>query len=272
MGARDRQSSKAILFGLVLITMVGLFASRHLISRKFFSDTTDGRIAAVEPAAVVPLISPTDGFQKWLANDGTLFVDIRSRENFEFLHIPRSRSVLPDELRTIQPEEEKPLIVIAGAEDTELMQEANKLLLTRSFPYFFLSGGFDQWVTEGKPTISIGNPTSFIDQSKVTYLSVGELKKFLESHESPVQFLDVRSRSEFKTKHVRNAINLPVESIEAEYATLPVGRTFVVYGGNEVEAFRAAVKLFDLNISTARAIRGSFDDIVKAGIATMSGL
>lgn len=271
MGTRDRQSTKAILIGIVLIVLIGLFASRHAISRRFFSGTSDAPASAQPLAAPLPLISPADAFQKWLADDDTLFVDIRSRDNFEFIHIPRSRFISPDELRTIQPMGEKPLIIIARADDTELMQNANTLLLERSFPYFFLSGGIEQWTNEGKPTVSVGNPTSFVDQSKVTYLPVAELKKFLETHESPVQFLDVRSRGEFNAKHVRNAINIPIDSIESEHKKLPTGRTFIVYGGNEVEAFRAAVKLFDLNISTARAIRGSFDDIVKAGITTASG-
>jgi rhodanese-related sulfurtransferase len=271
MGSRERQSSKAILVGLLLITLVGLFASRHLIVRRFSDEPTAETTAAPSSDTDIPWIGPTEAFQKWLARDGALFADIRPHEDFELSHIPYSRTVTLDDLRDIQPDEEKPLIVVTASGDAAAAREANALLMERSFPYFFLTGGLEQWAFEGKPTISFGNPNSFVDQSKVTYLPPAELKTFLETHGSPIQFLDVRTRGEFLTKHVKNALNIPVNSIEAEHDQLPVGRTFVIYGANEVEAFRAAVKLFDLNVSTARVIRGSFADIVNVGIVTETG-
>jgi rhodanese-related sulfurtransferase len=189
--------------------------------------------------------------------------------DFEIAHIPYSRSVSLDDLTTIAPDGEgKPLIVVAASDEDPLLPEADLRLRERSFPSLVLRGGFLVWSAEGKPTISTGIPDSFVDQSKVTFLRLPDLKRFLETHESPILFLDVRGEGAFAKRHVKGALNVPLDSIESKRKTLPVGRTFIIYGANEVEAFRAGVRLFDLNISTARVLRGTFDDIIQTGVAT----
>lgn len=269
MSRNEQKSSKALLLGLLLVALVGLFAGRHEIRRALQREDTPIELP-LTAATALPLISPEDAFQKWLSDKEVTFVDLRSFDAFALLHIPRSRSITLSDLATIQTINGKPLILVFSSSDEGGATAAHGILDQRSLSYFFLEGGFEQWVTGGKPTFSIGDPHSLVDQSKVTYLPAADLRTFLEAHTSVVQFLDVREASAFRKHHVKGALNIPLDTIEFSETELPPGRTIIVYGAHEVEAFRGAVHLFDMGIITTRALRGSFDDLVRLGIATVS--
>lgn len=266
--SRRRQDSTVLFIGLIGILCVGIFFA----SKRFFrnevndaSPTTTTEETSEADALDLAYITAHDAWARSERDRNIVFIDIRPAGDFEQLHVPRSRPIDFDALANYAPEEGKTTIVISAASQSGLLPEADKLLKRAGGEHLFLAGGFEAWTASGRPTIAIGNPGSFLDQSKVTYLKPGEIKAFLESNQDAL-FLDVRTDAEFRASHARQAIHIPLADLENRAQELPRSRMIIIYGKNGSEAFRAGVRLSDLNLFMVRVIDATPADLEKSGI------
>jgi rhodanese-related sulfurtransferase len=158
------------------------------------------------------------------------------------------------------------LVVIVG--EGETVSQNNELAAffkKRGYEKInFLSGGFSGWKDSGSQAVSWGDPYSFIDSAKVTYIEPDELKKFLDE-QNPIFILDVRGNSDFSSRRVPGAANIALENLEKERSKIPSNRIIIAYGSTELEGFRAGVKLYDLNFYSALVLRGGFSSWMEKG-------
>ena len=56
-----------------------------------------------------------------------------------------------------------------------------------------------------------------------------ELRAAHLAHERGALIIDVRSKEEFRVKHIQNAINIPIEVFEKSYSLIPKDKELIVY-------------------------------------------
>jgi rhodanese-related sulfurtransferase len=195
--------------------------------------------------------------QKLSSGEPIRIIDIRSAEEYRSEHIPHSLSVPLGALGGFTPEKDESVVIVFSEQDPQVFEAVRNILDQKSFAYFFIRGGFEAWKTGGYQTISLGDPNSFVDQSKVTYLSGEDLKKLLADASIRTFLLDVQSTENFNKNHIRGAVNIPLNQLEKRADEIPSARPIVVYGEHELASFQGGVRLFDLNIFTAKTLAGN---------------
>jgi rhodanese-related sulfurtransferase len=142
-----------------------------------------------------------------------------------------------------------------------------QFLEEQKIPYAFLQGGHAAWVALHEQVITTGDPNSFVDQSKVQYITPEELKKrFVEGEKFFV--LDVQPKEKFEKKHLKEAVNIPLFELENRIKEVPTGKKIIVYGQTDTESFQAGITLFDLNVFSALVISGNNILAPESGLFT----
>ncbi len=86
-------------------------------------------------------------------------------------------------------------------------------------------------------------------------------------YDAGTQFVDVRTGAEWSAGHLKNALHLPVDLVDARAAALlPHKDTpLVLYCGSGVRAQRAAQELRQLGYTHVTAMTGGYQDLKAAG-------
>lgn len=253
------KDSRAVVIGGILILLVG----GYMLFRQFYgekpegtsSETSDPQTTREETA--VPTISAEVVRQKILNGDKVRFLDLRGEESFKTEHIPHSLLLSPAALGTYTPLSGELSVVIFSSKDAPGLEIIKNTLRQKSSKLFLLEGGFEQWKKEGNQTIVLGDPNSFIDQSKVTYITSGEVANLLSSGNQDFFILDVQSEQNYQRKHIKGAKNIPFDQLEKRSGEIPPAKNIIVYGESELASFQGGVRLSDLNIFTAKTLSGN---------------
>jgi rhodanese-related sulfurtransferase len=250
----DENDKMAILVGGLLILLVGVY----FIGKNIFFNKKEQTQTAIQAIADkkegVPLIAPDVLMKKIQNSDRLVLIDVRPAESFQAEHLPHSLSAPIGSLENFFPNKDETAVIIFSESDPATFEAAKNIMSQKSFAYFFLKGGFESWKTTSAPTISVGDPNSFIDQSKVTYIKTEEYKKLTEQNNRSVFVLDVQTEDNFKKKHLKGAVNIPLNNLEKRVGEIPPGKQIVVYGENDLVSFHGGVRLSDLGIFSARAL------------------
>lgn len=264
-----RQDGTALFLGLIAIVCVGVF----FLTKRFLRDEARS-LSQTDPIATttetspssLSFISPADAWSKSEQTSAVVFLDIRPAAEFEQSHVPHSRPINFDTLSSYVPETGKITVIIYSTTQGDLLPQVEEILKRSPEAHFFITGGFEAWQASGWPLISLGTPGSFLDQSKITYLTLDQIPAFKESHKDSTVFLDVRTETEFRSSHVAGAIHIPLAEIEFRSHELPRTKTLLIYGKNTTDAFRAGVRLADLNLYLTRVVDATPSDLEKSGV------
>lgn len=248
---------RALSVGGFLILLVGAF----FIVRVMFTGS-DGEEKTATPLAenkevALPTISSAIIQQKILNGESVVFLDVRDQANFESEHIPHSILSSPSMLQAYTAEPGTVVVVVVSEKDSLRKEAVGNILRQKSYPAFLLKGGIEEWKQGGNPVLSYGNPDSFLDQSKVTYISPAEALKEIQEQGAAVLILDVQSEQNFQKKHLKGAINIPLDQLEKRVKEVVTAKSIIVYGETELVSFRAGVRLSDLNVFSAKTLSGS---------------
>jgi len=251
----NRRDQRALLIGGLLIVAVGVY----FISKSIFFENTDSTPASVSTGASqeaeVPLIAPEVLLKKIQNGDSVALVDVRSQEAYTLEHIAHALSLPIGSLQNFSPAKDEMTVIIFSENDPEVFVAAKNIMSEKSFAYYFLKGGFEGWKSMSAPIVSIGDPNSFVDQSKITYLSAEEAKKLL-AQKTPPFILDVQAENNFKKRHLTGSVNIPLDQLEKRIGEIPAGRQIIIYGENDLVSFQGGVRLSDLGIFSARTLTG----------------
>lgn len=257
MQQQNNRDLKAVIVGSILILLVGGYFFWRFFSASPETDTAADTVLPKAGSEAAPSITPEILQKKLINREALRIIDVRSGEAYQAEHIPHSLSLPGSLLSEFSPEKDESIIVISSESDPTASEIAQNILAQKSFPYAILKGGFEAWKAQGYQTLSAGDPNSFIDQSKVTYIAALELKQALSDVSSKLFLLDVQSPENFAKNHLKGAVNIPLSQLEKRAEEIPSARPIIVYGENELASFRAGVRLSDLNIFTAKTLKGN---------------
>lgn len=252
----------ALYIGFVLIMFVFLltvFRAGTFNSKKNDSVKEDSSLE--KKSEVLPkykTISATDLQKKLLiasSKNSITLLDIRSFEAYSAEHIMDSIGIPLNEFPIQQKFDAKNQIVVIGQDKNDAgIETAVEALKKEKYENILvLAGGMDSWKQLLGPTVTYGNPKSFVDQSKVSYFDPEELKKAIETKQ-PLFIVDVRSNEEFNKGHIQGAINIPFDNLEKERGKI-TERRIVVVGANELQEFQASVQIYDMLLASPFVMR-----------------
>lgn len=253
----DNHDRKALLAGSILILLVGVYFIGKSI---FFSkkDSVQTSVPAiVDKKSGLPLIEPNAILKKIQNEEKIALIDVRSEEEFQTEHLPHSLRFPIGSLANFFPVKDEIVVIVFSESDLETFETAKNIMSGKSFPYFFLKGGFEGWKAGNAPTISSGDPNSFIDQSKITYIKIEDYKKLTEQNSGNFFVLDVQAQDNFKKKHIKGAVNIFLSELEKRAKEIPGGKQIIVYGEDDLASFQAGVRLSDLGFFGARTLTGN---------------
>ncbi|MDD2766423.1 MAG: rhodanese-like domain-containing protein [Candidatus Moranbacteria bacterium] len=247
---------RALVVGSVLIVFVGAY----FISRSIFQkeDITEIQSVVIDTKKTdVPTITSDVLWKKMQNGDKIHIIDIRSETAFEEAHIAHSVPLSLSALSALSVEKETILVIVLSESDFQKMETSKNILEQKSSPFFFLKGGIEAWKNFGAPVISMGDPNSLIDQSKVNYIELKTLKTLLKEDASKMVLFDVQTNENYQKKHIAGAFHIPLSELERRVEEVPFGRIIVVYGENADISYQGGVRLADLGVFTAQTLIGN---------------
>lgn len=247
----------SILFMIVVV--ITLFRSKidRLVEDNTSLIAENSSKTIIDPE--LPKILPKDLLQKIKNDENVVILDFRSEDEFQIEHIIDAKNIplakIPDQ-KIDEPLDSQIVVVASSAEQAA---QGIKMLSDQGFKNVkVLSGGISAWTSANGQTVSWGDPTSFVNQAKVNYISSEDVKKALDEKQN-IYILDVRPVGLFSSR-IPGAVNIPINMLEKKRKDLPSNREIIVYGQSELEAFHAGVMLYDMNIFPVSVLRGGFTD------------
>lgn len=252
MEKSESKNNKVILIGIMLIALVFIFT---FFRSGFSKDKTANQTA---PALNYPKITAEDLKNKLKDASGAEIIDIRSLNDYAIEHIPNSINAISEESFNGLSQAKTIALIGYSNQDEEYSKIIDYLKSKKINNIFILNGGIASWKGNGGSTISIGNPNSFVDNSKVVYITPEDLKAIIENKNYPRYILDVRAKQAFDSGHLNGAENISLDDLEKSSDKIPFGKELLVYGDTELQGFQGGVRLYDLGFMNFRVLKGGF--------------
>lgn len=257
MHQNNNQSKNNLLpitvgFLLIILVTILFFAKSYFTDKKNQARKIEEREQTqAEDLQKYSSISSAELLKKINAGEDLEIVDIRDAQNFSTSHIVDAKNITLEDLENnfIFTEKNKKYFIVDDLGLTPNEKQAIDIFSRNGFRNVsYLEGGMYSWANELNPIIEVGNPNSFSNQSKVNYIKDEELKALLSESEKDIFIVDLRSTSEFAGDHLKNAINIPLESLESRRKEIPTYKRIILYDNTGLLAFQGAVRLFDMGI------------------------
>ncbi len=253
-----------LLIGFLLIAVVALVT---FLRPSFRGSKTKDFSADSQQVKEYPRISAKELAERLKNKENIFILDVRTADEYQMEHIVDSASAPLEELNKKEIDAAIDAVIVILGSGSDQSDQAAEIMEIKGFQNLLvLSGGLTAWKNNNGQAVSWGDPTSFVNQSKVTFISLEDAKKALDE-KKPVYFLDVRPADQFSS-HISGAVNIPLNELEKRRSELPLGKEIIVYGATELESFQAGVKLYDLNILSALVLRGGLAGWKEKGYPT----
>jgi rhodanese-related sulfurtransferase len=267
---REKKEHIAIIIGLFLILFV---VAVTLFRSKLFSGQNGlqngSQTNQVSNILGYQTISARDLHKKIILadkkNNNITLLDVRPFESYAQEHIVDSVNITPDEFPLDQKINKNNLIFVIGANSSdENIKKTVKELKKESFGNFYvLAGGMEVWKSSVGATVTYGDPNSFLDQSKVSYVEMDKLKEALKQN-IPMFIVDIRSGDDFAKGHIAGAINIPAEDLEKRRSEITQNKVVVV-GLNELQEFQSSVQMYDMLLVSPFILKGGMTQWIDKG-------
>lgn len=255
---RKNYNTLVAAIGLSLLLLVVFLTFLRPVFQKKITENTAGEELKNMPELSAPKITLKELFQKLSEKEPLNIFDIRASDDFQKEHLKNSKNVSPENVGNLL-EKDTFYIFVDNGDSGQARNLAAGFKDNYAGKVFYLDGGFQAWKDSNFPTISEGNPNSIIDQSKVSFISLDNLKTAMEKEEKSLLIIDVRNSDIFSFEHLKNAVNIPLSDIEKREKEITFGKKIIVYDNNGKLSFQAAVRLFDLNILNTYILSGGLD-------------
>lgn len=262
----SRQDLTALLVGFGLVVSVIVFFAIKNTSPEKRTEVPDENPMSSEFGPSIPTISFLEARRKLSSDTSIRVIDIRSEVEYQAMHIVDSVSVPAERLSEFFPAPDEKELVVVPAQDEKITMKASEILSGKNIRHAFLDGNIVDWGQAGGRILSFGNPTSPTDRSKVTLINADDFKKAVEDREMLHAIIDVRNREDFLASHIPEAMNIPLPELERRRAEIPPATNIAVYAGNSLDAFQAAVRLFDLGMFSVKTLEVGFPEWESKGM------
>ncbi|HRY27763.1 MAG TPA: rhodanese-like domain-containing protein [Candidatus Moranbacteria bacterium] len=267
--SKNKKEQIAIAIGFLLILIVILIT---LFRSNLFSGEDDaqneGQIVKEDNGLEYKAITAKDLHKKILLaeeNEQPVLLDIRPFQTYADEHIADAINITPEEFPLEQKIDlHKSIIVIGENPEDENIKKTITQLEKEDFKNFMvLAGGMEAWKQLVGVTVNYGNPNSFEDQMKVSYVEGKDLNDALKQN-VPTFILDVRTAEEYAKGHIPGAINIPAEELEKRRKEITEKRVVVV-GINELQEFQSSVQIYDMLLVSPFVLNGAMPEWEKNG-------
>lgn len=267
---KEKKEQIAIILGFFLILVViliTLFRS-DLFAEKESSSQIENQVVKEDDGLEYKTILAKDLHKKILlaGKDSQItLLDVRPFESYAKEHITDSISITPEEFPLGQKINAHNMIVVIGKnpEDGNIKKALVQLEKEKFQNYLVLAGGIDAWKQIVGVTVSYGDPNSFEDQMKVSYVEGKDLNESLKQN-IPSFIVDVRTTEEYAKGHIPGAINIPAEELEKRRLEI-TERKVVVIGINELQEFQSSVQMYDMLLVSPFVLKGAMPEWEKNG-------
>jgi rhodanese-related sulfurtransferase len=246
-------------FLILLVALVTIFRS-NLSKEENLAETdsmnSDQKISKIEEKSM----EAKDLMKKIIQKDDLVILDVRSEEEYKKEHLANSTNISLVNLQEMAAslQKDKTYIILDDDYSQSSILAIKILAENKIFNTFYLKGSFSGWKTQYNPTISSGDPNSFVDQSKVKYIKSDKLKELIVQ-DAKLLVIDLRNVEAFKAGHIKGATNIFLEDLEKEKAKIPLGRKIVLYDNDGVWAFMGAVRLYDMGFFNILTLSDGLD-------------
>lgn len=267
MQTKNKTNTLIVIISFSLIILIAIIT----FSRSYFNKNTgttasasDSSIVANSASEVVKTdssqLSNAELLEKMNSAEKTIILDMREQADFAQEHIIDSKNISLQEIASSQPliDKNATYILINDGTQENLILAKESLLKKGAAKVFYLNDSFQNWKDQNYPTISSGDPESFVDKSKAKYVQSDEFNGFINT-EKNLLIIDVRSNENYKIAHIKGAINIPLAELEARRHEIPIGKSIVLYDQDGLWAFQGAVRLFDLGFVNVLYLSDGFD-------------
>lgn len=215
-------------------------------------------------------LSPENIFERIKNNENIHFIDIRSRSSYETSHILDSEWLGLAEIAHYSPPPGALIIIVSDKENSnEQLKEIYFRYTKQKFTFGFLQGGIENWITQGGAVISVADPNSMVDRSKILTVTPREMIELSQTLVNTI-LLDVREETAFNAGHIPGAVNVPLDRLERDRSSIPSIGSLIVYGTDDTTGFQAGTRLFDMGYFGVRVIQGGFENWQKEKLPVVS--
>lgn len=200
-------------------------------------------------------LSP-DAFETAANETGALVLDVRHQDDFVQGHIPRSIFIglngdFAPWVGALIADVKQPILLVSPiGKEREAVIRLSRVGFDGTIGY--LKGGFESWKKAGD------------NYDTITTVTAAEVKEKINLNEVPV--FDVRKESEYKSEHVTDAVNTPLDFLNNHLAEFPKERTFLLHCAAGYRSVIAASILKSRGIHNLIDITEGFKAIKASGI------
>ena len=252
----------AVGTGLLLIIIIALITFFRPEKASVPSAPTDQKDYSQKETAAKPslFLSSNELLNKINSEKGFVLIDVRPEDDFKIEHILDSQNIPLDafEIKKISFDKQKTYVIIDSGDGAGVSLAQNILPQEGFERALYLDGGFQDWKNNDGPTVSAGDPSLFVDQSKVNYLKSEQFKKMATDGE-PMTIIDLRSEENFQKGHIENSLNIFLDDLEKRRAQIPRDKKIVLYDKDGLWAFQGSVRLFDMGFSNVFCLSDGLD-------------
>lgn len=262
----------AIAIGFFLILIVAVFSFFRPFAKKETSQKNISLKKISEDTSKLKPISSNDLLKKIRSGEKIIILDMRSQEEFYQEHILDSLNIPFSELESNIKSIKKgaQYIIIDPNMSTETLKSISNLFDSQGINNIhYLAGGFFSWKNGGNPTVSAGDPNSFVDQSKVNYINSDKLKEILSEAGNGLTIIDLRKNDSFENGHIASAVNIFLDDLEKKRSEIPLGKKIILYDDNGIGAFQGAIRLFDMGFFNVQTLSDGFNTWKQKGFETV---
>lgn len=267
------QAAVIVGFFLILVVVVITLFRSKLFSRQVSPESGNAQESQAATVLGYKTINAKD-LQKKILSFGKdtkiTLLDVRPFESFYQEHIVDAINISPDEFPLSDKIDAHALTIVIAAnpDDSNIKKIVDELKKENFSNFLVLAGGMDVWKQNAGTTVTYGDPNSFLDQSKVSYVEAETLKEAADKN-TPMFIVDVRSNADFAKGHIAGAINIPAEEIEKRRSEITEKRVIVV-GINELQEFQSSVQMADMLLVSPFVLKGAMPKWQEKGFPVVN--
>lgn len=253
---KKRGDGKVVMFLTVLVFGGALF----MLTKTWYQNRPPENSATGLEQGLTALrfMSPETVLDHIKKNEQLLFLDIRSRNNFDAYHLLDAQWIAASEIATYVGPSEKIIVIVYDAENSnDQLRALHEQFSAQQLNFGFLEGGIENWIASGGGIIARGDQNSSVDKTKVTPITPRQVMELVPTLVR-VMIVDVRSPEDYRAGHIPTAINVPLNRLEQDRQSIRSMGSLFVYGSSDTDTFQAGTRLFDMGFFGLRTITGGY--------------
>jgi hydroxyacylglutathione hydrolase len=229
-----------------LVSPPGYFPQNVLMNIKGYDSFDKVKAKGTSPLTV-------KAFEAAANETNALIIDTRNAQEFAKGFIPNSINIGIDGsfatwVGTMIPDVKQPILIIAepGREE-EIVTRLARVGYDHALGY--LQGGFEAWQKAGKET------------DEIISITAEELADMLYNEQ--VNIIDVRKESEYKSEHIIEAMNMPLDFINNHMSSIDKNTTYYIHCAAGYRSMLFTSILRSRGYDNLIDVKGGFNEIKK---------